>query len=109
LTPFFNAIAAYENPDGFYNSFAMFLIFMAVLCFLYAIAALRTNICLVAVLVCFVVTFPCLAASYFDAARGEAGMAKELRIVGAAFAFVASLIAWYRKSSHRHPWFEIWH
>jgi uncharacterized protein len=95
LTPFFNAVAAYENPDGFYNSFAMFLIFMAVLCFLYAIAALRTNICLVAILLCFTVTFPCLAASYFDAARGEAGMSKELRIVGAAFAFAASLIAWY--------------
>jgi uncharacterized protein len=95
LTPFFNAVAAYDNADGFYNSFAMFLIFMAVLCFLYAIAALRTNICLVAILVCFTVTFPCLAASYFDAARGELGMSSQLRIIGAAFAFAASLIAWY--------------
>lgn len=95
LTPYFNAIAAYDNADGFYNSFAMFLIFMAVLCFLYAIAALRTNICLVAILVCFTITFPCLAGSYFDAASGDAGHSKTLRIVGGAFAFAASLIAWY--------------
>ena len=71
----------------------MFLIFMAVLCFLYADAALRTNICLVAILVCFTVTFPCLAASYFDAARREVGYSKDLRIIGAALAFAASLIA----------------
>lgn len=60
----------------------MFLIFMAVLCFLYMIAALRTNICLVAILFVFTLAFPCLAASYFDAARGELGMSANLRIAG---------------------------
>ncbi|KAK1067439.1 hypothetical protein LTR33_011363 [Friedmanniomyces endolithicus] len=67
---------------------------MAVLCLFYAIAALRTNICLVVILVCFCVTFPCLAASYFYAGAGV-GPATECRVVGAAFAFVASLVAWY--------------
>jgi uncharacterized protein len=95
LTPFFNAVNGYgDDPAGFYNSFAMFLIFMAVLCFLYAIAALRTNLCLVVILVCFSVTFPCLAASYFYTASGV-GPAASCRIVGAAFAFVASMVAWY--------------
>ncbi|KAK5111950.1 hypothetical protein LTR85_011697 [Meristemomyces frigidus] len=95
LTPFFNAVNGYgDDPAGFYNSFAFFLIFMAVLCLLYSIAALRTNICLVVILLCFTVTFPCLAASYFYAADGV-GPATACRIVGGAFAFVASMVAWY--------------
>lgn len=95
LTPFFNAIKGYGNDvAGFYDSFAMFLIFMAVLCFFYMIAALRTNLCLVLVLLCFTVTFPCLAASYFYAASGV-GPSTSCRVVGGAFAFIASLIAWY--------------
>lgn len=68
---------------------------MGVLCLLYAIAALRTNICLVAILVCFTVTFPCLTASYFYAADGNMALSNSCRIVGAAFAFAASLVAWY--------------
>lgn len=73
----------------------MFLIWMAVLCFLYMIAALRTNVCLVAILLCFVITFPLLAASYFYAADGELGISKTCRIAGGAFGFIASLIAWW--------------
>lgn len=96
LTPFFNALNAYE-PDtgGFYRSFAMFLIAMAILCLFYSIAALRTNICLVVILVCFTVTFPCLTASYFYAADGLLSLSAKCRVVGAAFAFVASMVAWY--------------
>ena len=95
LTPFFNAINAYSDPAGFYRSFAAFLIFMAVLCFLYMIAALRTNICLVIVLFCFCITFPCLTASYFYAANGMLAIAKTTRVVGGAFSFIASMVAWY--------------
>ena len=95
LVPFFDAINGYGNhPEGFYDSFAMFLIFMAVLCLAYAIAALRTNICLVLILSCFTITFPLLSASYFFAAAG-AGPAKACRVAGAALAFIASMIAWY--------------
>ncbi|KAK0799797.1 hypothetical protein LTR91_019923 [Friedmanniomyces endolithicus] len=95
LTPFFDAVGGYgDAPAGFYNSFAFFLVFMAILCLFYAIAALRTNICLVVILVCFCVTFPCLAAAYFYAGAGV-GPSTECRVVGAAFAFVASMVAWY--------------
>lgn len=95
LTPFFNAVNGYGNdPAGFYNSFAMFLIWMGVLCFFYMIASVRTNICLFLILLCFCITFPCLAAAYFYAAAA-AGPAVSCRVVGAAFAFIASLIAWY--------------
>ncbi|KAK0345298.1 hypothetical protein LTR59_007223 [Friedmanniomyces endolithicus] len=92
---FFDAVGGYgDAPAGFYNSFAFFLVFMAILCLFYAIAALRTNICLVVILVCFCVTFPCLAAAYFYAGAGV-GPSTECRVVGAAFAFVASMVAWY--------------
>ena len=95
LTPFFNAVNGYgTDAAGFYDSFAMFLIFMAVLCLFYTIAALRTNVCLVIILTCFTITFPCLAASYFYAADGVAASAA-CRIAGAAFAFIASMVAWY--------------
>lgn len=95
LTPFFNAINGHATPAGFYNSFAMFLIFMGILCLLYGIAAMRTNICLVVILFCFVVTFPCLAASYFYAADGVTTLSNNCRIIGGAFAFASSLVAWY--------------
>ncbi|KAK0935748.1 hypothetical protein LTR29_012680 [Friedmanniomyces endolithicus] len=74
LTPFFDAVGGYgDAPAGFYNSFAFFL---------------------VVILVCFYVTFPCLAAAYFYAGAGV-GPSTECRVVGAAFAFVASMVAWY--------------
>ncbi|QIW96766.1 hypothetical protein AMS68_002284 [Peltaster fructicola] len=92
----FGAVSSYgDDTAAFYSSFAMFLIFMAVLCAAYTIAALRTNICLVIILFCFTVTFPCLTASYFYAADGMLAASNTCRIVGAAFAFVASIVAWY--------------
>ncbi|CAK1361529.1 Protein alcS [Cercospora beticola] len=96
LTPFFNVINGYnDDSPAFYRSFAMFLMWMAVLCLLYAIAAIRTNICLVAILLCFVVTFPCLTASYFYAADGLVALSNTTRIAGGYFSFIASIIAWY--------------
>ncbi|KAK6442178.1 hypothetical protein LTR95_001587 [Oleoguttula sp. CCFEE 5521] len=96
LTPFYNAINGYgEEVADFYNSFAFFLVFMAVLCLFYTIAALRTNICLVIILACFTITFPCLSAAYFYGAVGMATLSKSCRVVGAAFAFAASMVAWY--------------
>jgi succinate-acetate transporter protein len=47
------------------------------------------------VLFCFVVTFPCLAASYFYAANGMLDLSNTTRVVGGAFAFIASMIVWY--------------
>ena len=68
---------------------------MGVLCLLYLIAALRTNICLVIVLTCFVLAFGFLGASYFYAADGKASIAHNMTVGGGACAFVASMTAWY--------------
>lgn len=59
------------------------------------IAAFRTNICLVATLFCFVITFGLLAASYFYGANGMLAMSNSTRIAGGAVAFAASMIVWY--------------
>lgn len=66
-----------------------------ILCLFYMIAALRTNVCLVAVLFCFVITFPLLAASYYAGANGSLALSATCRIAGGAFSFIASLVAWY--------------
>lgn len=96
LMPFYNVIKGYgDDAAAFYDSFAMFLIFMAVLCLFYAIAAIRTNVCLVMILICFVITFPLLAASYFFAADGSLDASATCRVAGAAFGFIASMIGWY--------------
>jgi hypothetical protein len=39
LTPAFAAASSYAEPQEFYNSFAIFLIFMCLLCFIYMVAA----------------------------------------------------------------------
>lgn len=121
LTPFYAAISSYTTPSGqpdpagFYDSFAYFLIWMgmrssrspplgsqilirlstAVLCLIYMVAALRTNVILVFVLFTFVVAFPFLAASYFAGAAGHASKSKNCRVTGGAFAFIGSMAAWY--------------
>lgn len=96
LTPFYNAIAGYgTDAAGFYDSFAFFLVWMAVLCFFYMIAALRTNVCLVGILFCFVLTFPLLAASYFYAGAGHMSASTNCRIAGGATGFIASMIGWW--------------
>ena len=105
LVPFYATLSSYTTtyasgaailyPAGFYNSFAFFLLFMYALCFLYTICALRTNVLLVAILSLFVITFPCLTASYFYAAEGRLTLSTNCQIAGGACAFVARLVAWY--------------
>ena len=68
---------------------------MGVLCLLYLVAALRTNICLCLVLINFVFAFGFLGASYFYAADGKASTAHTMTVGGGACAFAASMIAWY--------------
>lgn len=102
LMPFFAAISSYtpegapaDAVDGFFNSFAFFLLFMAVLCFIYMICALRTNVILVFILFCFCFTFPLLSASYWYLTAGHVAYATNCRIAGGAFAFIASMAGWY--------------
>lgn len=105
LTPYYAAISSYTittadgtvkpDPAGFYDSFAFFLIFMGLLCLIYMVCALRTNICLVTILMFFVLAFGFLSASYFYAAAGHATISGTMTVGGGACAFAASMVAWY--------------
>lgn len=104
LQPFYNAYGAYSTTDnpadglktvGFNASFAFFLLWMGILCFIYLICALRTNVVFVGIFFCLVPTFGCLAGAFWKLAEGSAETAKACVIAGGAFGFVTCVLGWY--------------
>jgi len=83
------------ESQGFNASFAFFQLFMGVLCLVYAICALRTNLVFLGILGLLVPTFGCLAGAYYHLAQGNAGTANTLLVAGGAIAFVICLLGWY--------------
>ncbi|KAK3701885.1 hypothetical protein LTR37_015196 [Vermiconidia calcicola] len=76
-----------ETPD-FNASWAFFLLFMGVLCLVYSICALRTNLILFLLLFLLVPAFCCLAAAYWNLALGKTLAAHHCTIAGGALTFV---------------------
>jgi len=88
---------------------------MAILCSVYSIASIRTNIALFTVLVLLVpcckytfspsqrvLTSPvvgCLSASFFALAQGSAGLALKCQHVGAGLLLAVTFIGWYMLTS----------
>lgn len=72
-----------------------FLLFMGLLCLLYLICALRTNIVFVTIFFGLFFTFVLLTSSYWQGAIGHATAAANLQIASGAFAFLACLAGWY--------------
>ncbi|KAK4499021.1 hypothetical protein PRZ48_009533 [Zasmidium cellare] len=108
LQPFYNSYGAYKDPmtpgstgletQGFNASFAFFLLFMGVLCFLYMILALRTNLIFFGIFFTLVPAFCFLAAAFWYQAadyEGNAELAKTLVLAAGAFTFVTDLLGWY--------------
>ncbi|KAL9578040.1 MAG: hypothetical protein Q9212_005979 [Teloschistes hypoglaucus] len=122
LIPWFNAYGAYVtdpvlaatnmgnpgNPAGlqvpaFNSSFGFFLIFMGLMCFVFLICSLRTNIVFFVIFLTLVCAFGCLAGAYFNLAltyenamnTAAATRASKLLVAGGAFAFITSLAGWY--------------
>lgn len=111
LQPFYNAYGAYSpNPEapaeglntvGFNASYAFFLVFMGVLCFLYMILALRTNLVFFLIFLFLVPSFGLLAAAFWHLAYVAAGDAsyasvanKEIIAAGAT-TFIVDMCGWY--------------
>lgn len=98
LTPYFNASAAYSPNDPtagasnetFMSTFAFFQVYMAVLCFVYLIVSLRTNICFFMIFLLLVPAFGCLAAYFFGH-----GANPKLVVAAGAMTFVVCLLGWY--------------
>jgi len=104
LQPFFNAAGAYApngsqaeglSTPGFLNSFAFFLLFMGLLCLIYLIASIRTNIVFFGIFLGLVITFGFLAGSFWQAGQGNAALSHTLQVGGGGCAFVVSCLGWY--------------
>ena len=112
LQPQYYAYGLYAAPGedpstgiatvGFTASFAFFLVFMGLLCFIFLICSLRTNIVFVVIFFTLVLTFTLLAGSYWQNANAignkdlaAAALAGRLQIAGGACAFVTSLAGWW--------------
>ncbi|GME38655.1 GPR1/FUN34/yaaH protein [Neofusicoccum parvum] len=105
LQPFFNAYGAYStdptNPAaglttvGFNSSFAFFLLAMGLLCFIFLILALRTNVVFCLIFATLVVAFSCLAGGYWQMSNGNMKMSSDLIITGGAFTFVTCACGWW--------------
>ncbi|KAL8798125.1 MAG: hypothetical protein Q9182_006932 [Xanthomendoza sp. 2 TL-2023] len=122
LVPSFNAYGAYVtdpavaaqqmgnpgNPAGlqspaFNASFAFFLVFMSLICFVFLICSLRTNIAFFIIFLTLVCAFGCLAGAYFNLALvyanptnlAAATRASRCVVAGGAFTFVTSLAGWW--------------
>lgn len=101
LTPYFNASVAYDpthpfqassNPT-FASTFAFFHVYMGVLCFVYMMVALRTNILFVGIFLTLVLAFACLSAYFFEIGQGNVNL--ELQHAAGGLCFVTCLLGWY--------------
>ncbi|KAE8407348.1 GPR1/FUN34/yaaH family-domain-containing protein [Aspergillus pseudonomiae] len=100
LTPFYAAYTAYEPSDptnpGFNNSYdfqtlAFFEVFMGLLCFIYLICSIRTNICFVVIFLALTLGFSFLAGTSWQLANGNADLSRSLKKVGWYFLLVQML------------------
>jgi succinate-acetate transporter protein len=103
LVPYYNAYIAYDPTHPieaiadptFANSFAFFLIYMGVLCLIFLIASIRTNLVFFLIFALLVPAFGCLAAAFWHLAAGDAVKAQLLQHVGAGLAFAVCILGWY--------------
>lgn len=118
LQPFYYAYGLYApagEPEtaglstvGFTASFGFFLVFMGVLCFVYLICSLRTNVCFVVIFLTLVLAFSLLAGAYWHNAQAigmatsdptgsasRVALAGRLQIAAGACTFVTSMSGWW--------------
>jgi len=108
LQPFYNAYGAYAAEGqpaseglmepGFNASFGFFLVFMGVLCFLYMILALRTNLVFFLIFLFLVPAFSLLTAAFWHLAEdpvANAAKANKEIIAAGACTFVVDMLGWY--------------
>jgi uncharacterized protein len=101
LTPYYNASIAYDptNPaassasPGFAATFAYFQLYMGLLCFVYMICALRTNIIFLTIFALLVPAFSCLAGFFWKLAQGV--LDEKLQHAAGGLTFAVCLLGWY--------------
>jgi len=103
LQPSYNSAGAYaagnsitgSTSPGFAASFAFFLLFMGLLCLVYLICSLRTNIVFMVIFLTLVLGFELLAAAYWQIAKANTAAAGRIQIVAGGFLFVTSMAGWW--------------
>ncbi|KAH3915584.1 hypothetical protein HBI56_148140 [Parastagonospora nodorum] len=105
LQPFYNSYAAYKNPQvetstgiesvGFNVGVAYFMIAMGILCFIYLICSIRTNLIFFLIFFTLVPAFGLLAGAFLHAAKGNAAIASKCQEAAGAFTFVTCMCGWY--------------
>ncbi|EKJ73152.1 hypothetical protein FPSE_06765 [Fusarium pseudograminearum CS3096] len=87
------------KEPSFYATFAFFLVAMTILCAVYCVASIRTNVALFTILALLVPCFSCLSASFFAVAQGNTSRALQYQHVGAGLLLAVTFIGWYMLTS----------
>lgn len=77
------------------NIQAYFFICMGMLCLVYLVCSLRTNLVFFLIFFTLVPAFGLLAGGYLEAAKGRTDLLPKLLEAAGAFAFVTCLCGWY--------------
>ena len=93
-SPTGNSLEGSTTPEYFATT-AFYLVFMALVSFIFMVCSLRTNAVLFTALMFLVVAFGSLAGTYFHLALGNVALAGKLQICGGAFVFILSMEIWY--------------
>ncbi|KAI0597511.1 GPR1/FUN34/YaaH-class plasma membrane protein [Biscogniauxia sp. FL1348] len=109
LLPQFNAYAAYAPADaaspaagletqGFNASFGFFTLSMMLLCVIFLVCSVRTNIAFVIIFISLSMTFGFVTGAYWALASdyaGNAGFASRMLVGAGACAFTATAVGWW--------------
>ncbi|CAN8106185.1 unnamed protein product [Discula destructiva] len=108
LTPSFAAFSSFAaegqppatglQTQGFNASFGFFLISMGIVCFIFLICSIRTNICFMIIFLTLVLNFAMLTTAYWLLAEdytGNAARAGNFIVAGGALAFVTCVSGWW--------------
>ncbi|KAF1361041.1 hypothetical protein EJ07DRAFT_164643 [Lizonia empirigonia] len=105
LVPSYGAYSNYANPAvqgstglesvGFNVGIAYFMISMGLLCLIYLVCSLRTNLVFFLIFFTLVPAFALLAATFLLLAQGRAATAAKCQEAAGAFAFVTCICGWY--------------
>jgi succinate-acetate transporter protein len=68
---------------------------MAILCLIYLICSLRTNICFFMIFLTLVFGFCMLAGAFWEANNGNLARSAKLQYAAGAFTFVTTLFGWW--------------
>lgn len=83
-----------ESPV-FQAAFGFFLVFMGLLCLIYLICSIRTNIVFFTIFLVLVPSFGCFSAAFWWNAQGNFDFCVTLLKVGGAGFFVVAMCGWY--------------